>query len=164
MSTIRLSPPYTRATSSPSSPSNKAMPYNPPHEPILLNDLLNPDSFKCPEWTRLTLNGPHQPSPPQPTHERVDIPCTSRRVPPTSTAMSLQNEDVLTFVEILDQVGGSNGIWAPPLIPAQAPPNQKTALDLRRKSVRILQRVCGPQSILPHSSILSDNKIGRAHV
>ena len=30
-------------------------------------------------------------------------------------------------------------------------------LDLRRKSVRILQRVCGSQTILPRSCILSDN-------
>jgi len=30
-------------------------------------------------------------------------------------------------------------------------------LDLRRKSVRILRRVCGSQAILPRSCILSDN-------
>ena len=30
-------------------------------------------------------------------------------------------------------------------------------LDLRRKSVRILRRVCGSQTVLPHSCILSDN-------
>ncbi|KAF9648264.1 kinase-like protein [Thelephora ganbajun] len=30
-------------------------------------------------------------------------------------------------------------------------------LDLRRKSVRILRRVCGSQTILPHSCVLSDN-------
>jgi len=31
------------------------------------------------------------------------------------------------------------------------------ALDLRRRSVRILQRVCGSQIVLPRSFILSDN-------
>ena len=31
------------------------------------------------------------------------------------------------------------------------------ALDLQRKSVRILQRVCGLHTILPHSFILSGN-------
>ena len=31
------------------------------------------------------------------------------------------------------------------------------ALDLRRKSVHILQGVCGSQTILPRSFILSDN-------
>lgn len=31
------------------------------------------------------------------------------------------------------------------------------ALDLRRKSVHILQRVCGSHIVLPRSSMLSDN-------
>ena len=145
------------APSSPSSPSNKAMLHNPLCKPLLLNDLLNPDSFKCSERTKstATLDDPHQPSPPQPTHEL--IPCVPRKSPPTNTAMSLQSEDVLTFVEILDQVSGSNGMWAPPLITAQAFGAPNMALDLRSKSVRILQRVCGSQSILPHSFVLSDN-------
>ena len=30
-------------------------------------------------------------------------------------------------------------------------------LDLRRRSVRILRRVCGSQTILPRSCVLSDN-------
>ena len=30
-------------------------------------------------------------------------------------------------------------------------------IDLRRKSIRILRKVCGAQTILPRSCILSDN-------
>jgi len=30
-------------------------------------------------------------------------------------------------------------------------------LDLRRKSIRILRKVCGAQAILPRSCVLSDN-------
>lgn len=58
-----------------------------------------------------------------------------------NTALSLQGEDALTLVDILDQ--------------AFEAPNMP--LDLRRRSVRILRRLCGLQIILPRSCILSDN-------
>ncbi|KAF9781279.1 kinase-like domain-containing protein [Thelephora terrestris] len=57
------------------------------------------------------------------------------------TALSLRGDDALTLVDILDQ--------------AFEAPNM--SLDLRRRSVRILRRVCGMQTILPRSCILSDN-------
>ena len=75
-----------------------------------------------------------------------------------NTAMSLQGEDALTLVDILDQVSGSTRVEAPDLIsPAQAFDASNMSLDLRRKSVRILRRVCGLQGILPQSCILSGN-------
>ena len=43
------------------------------------------------------------------------------------------------------------------IIPAQAFEAPNMSLDLRRRSVRILRRVCGLQTILPRSCILSDN-------
>ncbi|KAF9648291.1 kinase-like protein [Thelephora ganbajun] len=58
-----------------------------------------------------------------------------------STAMSLRGDDALTLVDILDQT-------------FEAP---NTNLDLRRKSVPILRRVCGSQAILPRSCMFSDN-------
>ena len=75
-----------------------------------------------------------------------------------NTALSLQGEDALTLVDILDQVSRSARVGAPHLIiPAQVSEGPNMSLDLRRSSVRILRRVCGLQTILPRSCILSDN-------
>jgi hypothetical protein len=74
-----------------------------------------------------------------------------------NTTMSLQGDDALTLVEILDQVSRSMAFGAPSLIPWQAFETPNMDLDIRRKSVRILRRVCGSQTILPRSCIFSDN-------
>ena len=74
-----------------------------------------------------------------------------------NTAMSLQGDDALTLVDILDQVSRPRIVGAPRLIPPQAFEAPNMELDLRRKSVRILRRVCGSQTILPRSCTLSDN-------
>jgi hypothetical protein len=75
-----------------------------------------------------------------------------------NTAMSLQGDDALTLVDILDQVSRPTRTGVPHLItPAQAFEAPNMSLDLRRRSVRILRRVCGQQTILPRSCILSEN-------
>jgi hypothetical protein len=74
-----------------------------------------------------------------------------------NTAMSMQGDDALALVEILDQVSRPWIVGAPQLIPAQAFEAPNMELDLRRKSVRILRRVCGSETILPRSCILSEN-------
>ena len=75
-----------------------------------------------------------------------------------NTALSLQGEDVSTLADILDQVSKPTRVGAPYLIsPAQAFEAPNMSLDLRRRSVRILRGVCGLQTILPRSCILSDN-------
>lgn len=75
-----------------------------------------------------------------------------------NTAMTLQGDDALTLVDILDQVSRLMRIGPPYLIaPAQAFEAPNMSLDLRRRSVRILRRVCGLQTILPRSCILSEN-------
>ena len=74
-----------------------------------------------------------------------------------NTAMSLQGDDALTLVEILDQVSRLMIFGAPRLTPRQAFEAPNMALDTRRKSVRILRRVCSSQAILPRSCILSDD-------
>jgi hypothetical protein len=102
------------AASSPLSYSNKAMPRNSPCKSHRPNDLLvNPNSLQCSERAKstATLNDPHQPSLPQPTQELIR--CMPWKTPPTNTAMSLQSEDILTLVEILDWVSGSNRMCAP---------------------------------------------------
>ena len=76
-----------------------------------------------------------------------------------NTALSFQGEDALTLVDILDQVSISIEAETPDLIVdfAQAFEAPSVSLDLRRRSVRILRRLCGAQSILPRSCTLSDN-------
>ena len=74
-----------------------------------------------------------------------------------NTALSLQGEDAMTLVDILDQVSLPTKAGALHLIIAQAFEAPNMSLDLRRRSVRILRRVCGLQTILPRSCILSDN-------
>ena len=75
-----------------------------------------------------------------------------------NTALSLQGEDALTLIDILDQVSRPARLGAPHLItPAQAFDAPNMSLDLRRRSVRILRRLCGSQNILPRSCILSEN-------
>jgi hypothetical protein len=74
-----------------------------------------------------------------------------------NTAMSLQGDDALTLVEILDQVSRPMAFGTPNLISRQAFEAPNMDLDIRRKSVRILRRVCGSQTILPRSCTLSDN-------
>jgi hypothetical protein len=75
----------------------------------------------------------------------------------TNTAMSLQGDDALTLVDVLDQVSRPRIVGIPHLIPAQALESPNVELDLRRKSVHILRRVCSSEKILPRSCILSDN-------
>ncbi|KAF9781357.1 kinase-like domain-containing protein [Thelephora terrestris] len=58
-----------------------------------------------------------------------------------NATLSLQGEDASTLLDILDQ--------------AFEAPNMP--LDLRRRSVRTLRRVCGLQTTLPRSCILSEN-------
>jgi hypothetical protein len=75
-----------------------------------------------------------------------------------NAALSLEGEDALTLVNILDQVSRPAGVWLRYLImPTQAFEAPGMSLDLRRRSVRILRRVCGLQTILPRSCILSEN-------
>ena len=71
------------------------------------------------------------------------------------TAMSLQGDDALTFVNILGQVSGPKIIRGLCLTPAQALETPNMELDLRKKSVHILQRICGSQTILPRHYTLS---------
>ena len=71
-------------------------------------------------------------------------------------AVSLQGDDALTLVDILDQVSMSMAIGATSLIPAQVFEAPDMEINLRILSVRILRRVCGSQIILPRSCILSD--------
>ena len=74
-----------------------------------------------------------------------------------NTAVSLQGDDVLALVDILDQVGREIIIGAPFDHIGQAFEAPNMQIDLRRKSVRTLRRVCGSQTILPRSCILSEN-------
>ena len=74
-----------------------------------------------------------------------------------NTAMSLQGDDALILVDVLDQVSRPRITRTPRLIPAQALETPNVELDLRRKCVRVLRRVCSSETILPHSCILSDN-------
>ena len=74
-----------------------------------------------------------------------------------NTAMSLQGDDALTLVNILDQVSRPIRLGAPHLNSPQAFEAQNMSLDLRKRSVRILRRVCGLQMILPRSCIISDD-------
>ena len=79
--------------------------------------------------------------------------------------MSLQGEDALTLVNILDQVSGQMGILPPYLIAlTQAFEAPNMPLGLREKSVRLLRRVCGLRTILPRSCILSDSISKEGHV
>ena len=74
------------------------------------------------------------------------------------TALSLQGEDALVLVDILDQVSRPTVAGAAHLfIPAQVFEAQNMSLDFRRRSVRILRSVCGLQMVLPRSCIISDN-------
>lgn len=73
-------------------------------------------------------------------------------------AMSLQGEEALTLVDILNQVSRQMRIWAPYLIvPAQVFDTPNMSPELRRKSVRVLRSVCGLQKILPRALTLSVN-------
>ena len=72
-----------------------------------------------------------------------------------NTAMSLQGDDAVTLVDILDQVSRPMIIGPPRLITMQVFEAPNMGLDLRRKSVRILRRVCGSQTVLPPSCIVS---------
>jgi hypothetical protein len=72
-------------------------------------------------------------------------------------AMSLQGDDALTLVDVLDQVSRLRIIAVLRLTPAQAFEAPNMELDLRRKCVRVLRRVCGTEAILPRSCILSEN-------
>ena len=74
-----------------------------------------------------------------------------------NTAMSLQGDDALTLVDILDQVSRLRIIAVLRLTPVQAFEAPNMELDLRRKCVRVLRRVCGSEAILPRSCILSEN-------
>ena len=74
-----------------------------------------------------------------------------------NAAMSMQGDDALALVEILDQVSRPGIVGVPQLTPVQAFEAPNMELDLRRKSVRILRRVCGSETILPRSCILSEN-------
>ena len=73
-----------------------------------------------------------------------------------NTAMSLQGDDAQTLVDILDQVSRPIRLRAPHLNSPQAFEAQNMTLDLRKRSVRILRRVCGLQRILPRSCIILD--------
>ena len=73
-----------------------------------------------------------------------------------NTAMSLQGDDALTLVDILDQVNRSIRFGVPHSNSLQAFEAPNMSLDLRKRSVRILRRVCGLQRILPRSCIVSD--------
>ena len=73
-----------------------------------------------------------------------------------NTAMSLQGDDAMTLVEILDQVSRPMTFGASySLIPRQAFDAPNMDLETRRKSVHILRRICGSQTILPRSCMLS---------
>ena len=74
-----------------------------------------------------------------------------------NTAMSLQGDDAQTLVDILDQVSRPIRLGASCLNSSQAFEAQNMSLDLRKRSARILRRVCGLQMILPRSCIISDN-------
>jgi len=74
-----------------------------------------------------------------------------------NAAMSLQGDDALTLVDVLDQVSRARIIRSPHLTLAQAFEAPNMDLDLRRRSVRLLRSVCGSQTILPRSCTLSDN-------
>ena len=74
------------------------------------------------------------------------------------TVMSLQGEDALALVNVLDRVSGSRIIGVPRLIiPEQAIEVPNISPDLRKRSIRILRRICGSQSILPRSCVLLDD-------
>ena len=73
-----------------------------------------------------------------------------------NTAMSLQGDDAQTLVDILDQVSRPIRLGVPHLNSPQAFEAQNMSPDLRRRSVRILRRVCDLQRILPRSCIISD--------
>ena len=70
-------------------------------------------------------------------------------------AMSLEGDDALTLVDILDQVSRQIRLGAPHLNSLQDVEAPDMSLDLRKRSVRILRRVCGLQRILPRSCIIS---------
>ena len=74
-------------------------------------------------------------------------------------AVSLQGDDALALVDVLDQVGrpSTYNCSSPIDRPAQVFHAPGIELDLRRKSISILRRVCGTQNILPRSCILSDD-------
>jgi hypothetical protein len=75
-----------------------------------------------------------------------------------NATLSLQGEDASTLLDILDQVSRPAGVWLRHLImPTQASEAPNMSLDLRRRSVLALRRVCGLQTILPCSCILSNN-------
>ena len=75
-----------------------------------------------------------------------------------NTATSLQGDDASTLIEILDQVSRLMSFGAPhSLILWQVFEAPNMDLDIRRKSVHILGRICGSQTILPRSFILSGN-------
>ena len=76
-----------------------------------------------------------------------------------NTVMSLQGNDAQDLVDFLDQV---SSWWrmtgSSCLIPSsQALDIPDMDLDLRKKTFRVLWKVCGSQIILPRSSILSNN-------
>ena len=74
-----------------------------------------------------------------------------------NTVMSLQGEDALTVVNILDKVSRLIRTRAiHPIIPVKVFETSNMSPDLRRRIVHILQRVCYSQTILPRSCILSD--------
>ena len=75
------------------------------------------------------------------------------------TAMSLQGDDAVTLVNVLDQVGGPRSMPSEDSdrVPAQALEIPNMELDLRKKSAHVLQGICGSQTILPHPCIFSDN-------
>jgi len=75
------------------------------------------------------------------------------------TAMSLQGEDASSLIDILDHVSWGSVIGASCLIPVQALGASVMELDLRKKIFRILRKVCGSQTVLPRSCILSDNTV-----
>ena len=74
-----------------------------------------------------------------------------------NTVMSLRGEDALTIVDILDKVSRLIRIRAThSIIPLKALEAPNMSPDLRRRVVRILQRVCCSQTILPRSCTLFD--------
>jgi len=77
----------------------------------------------------------------------------------TETTISLQDDDASTLVEILDHVSRPKvDIWSIPfIVPRQAFEAPNMDLDVRRRSVHILRRVCGSHTILPLSCIISGN-------
>ena len=80
-----------------------------------------------------------------------------------NAAVPLQADDALNLVDILDQVSRSKIIGVLRLIPpTQTFEAPNVEPDLRRKSSRILRRICAANTILPRSYTLSDNisKVG----